>query len=54
MWAAFVDELAGGNANGFGCATPAEAQAHHTVLTAALKSGLEDVVVPVAYDGASA
>ncbi|MBY5622572.1 Gfo/Idh/MocA family protein [Rhizobium leguminosarum] len=54
MWAAFVNELAGGNANGFGCATPAEAQAHHAVLTAALKSGREDVVVPVAYDGASA
>ncbi len=39
MWAAFVDELAGGTANGFPCANPAEAAAHHAVLTAALQSG---------------
>jgi predicted dehydrogenase len=49
MWAAFVDELAGGNANGFPCASPAEAAAHHAVLTAALQSGLENRVVTVDY-----
>ena len=32
MWAAFVDELAGGDAKGFGCATPAEAADHHAVF----------------------
>ncbi|PYB70403.1 Gfo/Idh/MocA family protein [Rhizobium wuzhouense] len=50
MWAAFVDELAGGAANGFPCASPAEAAAHHAVLTAALQSGLENRVVTVDYD----
>lgn len=50
MWAAFVDELAGGTANGFPCASPAEAAAHHAVLTAALQSGLENRVVTVDYD----
>lgn len=50
MWAAFVDELAGGTANGFPCANPAEAAAHHAVLTAALQSGLENRVVTVDYD----
>ena len=50
MWAAFVDELAGGTANGFPCASPAEAAAHHAVLTAALQSGLENRVVSVDYD----
>jgi len=50
MWAAFVDELAGGTANGFPCASPAEAAAHHAVLAAALQSGLENRVVSVDYD----
>lgn len=50
MWAAFMDELAGGTANGFPCASPAEAAAHHAVLTAALKSGLENRVVTIDYD----
>ena len=50
MWAAFVDELAGGTANGFPCASPSEAAAHHAVLTAALQSGLENRVVSVDYD----
>lgn len=50
MWAAFVDELAGGTANGFPCASPTEAAAHHAVLTAALQSGLENRVVTVDYD----
>lgn len=54
MWAAFVDELAGGNGRGFHCATPQEAQSHHAVLTAALQSGRENRVVEVNYaDGAS-
>lgn len=50
MWAAFLDELAGGTANGFPCASPAEAAAHHAVLTAALQSGLENRVVAVDYE----
>lgn len=49
MWAAFVDELAGGDARGFPCATPAEAAAHHAILTAALTAGTEGRVVPVEY-----
>lgn len=49
MWAAFVDELAGKKANGFHCATPDEAAAHHAVLTAALVSGSENRVVSVDY-----
>ncbi|MCD2177864.1 Gfo/Idh/MocA family protein [Rhizobium sp. C1] len=49
MWAAFVDELAGNKANGFRCATPQEAAAHHAVLTAALVSGSENRVVTVNY-----
>lgn len=49
MWAAFLDELAGGNANGFHCATPQEAALHHSVLTAALESGRENRVVSVDY-----
>jgi predicted dehydrogenase len=49
MWAAFVDELAGGDANGFGCVTPAEAGAHHAILTAALKAGTSHTVQSVAY-----
>lgn len=50
MWAAFLDELEGGTANGFPCASPAEAAAHHAVLTAALQSGLENRVVAVDYE----
>lgn len=49
MWAAYLDELAGGDANGFHCATPEEASAHHAVLTAALQSGIENRVVSVDY-----
>lgn len=51
MWAAFIDELCGGDANGFACATPQEAGAHHAVLTAALTSGRENRVVQVDYAG---
>ena len=54
MWAAYLDELAGGNANGFHCATPEEAAAHHAVLTAALQSGRENRVVSVDYAGGAA
>ena len=49
MWAAYIDELAGGDAHGFACASPAEAAAHHAVLTAALKAGVENRVVTVEY-----
>lgn len=49
MWAAFLDELAGGDAGGFPCATPAEAAAHHAILTAALQAGQSGQSVPVAY-----
>jgi predicted dehydrogenase len=49
MWAAYLDELAGGDANGFGCATAEEAAAHHAVLTAALAAGRENRVVAVEY-----
>ena len=43
MWAAFMDELAGGNANGFGCVTPKEAAAANfgfDVTPARLVTGL--------------
>lgn len=49
MWAAFLDELAGGDARGFHCATPQEAAEHHAILTAALKAGTEQTVVDVDY-----
>jgi predicted dehydrogenase len=49
MWAAFVDELAGGDAKGFHCATPEEAADHHAILTAALAAGTRDEVVAVDY-----
>jgi predicted dehydrogenase len=49
MWAAFVDELAGGDAKGFPCATPEEAAAHHAVLTAALAAGVSGQAVEVSY-----
>ncbi|MFC7704527.1 Gfo/Idh/MocA family protein [Plastorhodobacter daqingensis] len=51
MWAAFVDELAGGDARGFPCATPAEAADHHAILTAALKAGTTNQIIPVSYRG---
>lgn len=50
MWAAYIDELAGGDAAGFACASPAEAAAHHAVLTAALTAGKENRTVKVEYD----
>ncbi len=50
MWAAFVDELAGGDANGFACVTPQEAADHHAILTAALKAGTTRTVQDVIYD----
>lgn len=49
MWAAYLDELTGGDANGFPCATPAEAADHHAVLTAALQAGIEGRTVAVDY-----
>ncbi len=49
MWAAFVDELAGGDANGFGCVTPVEASDHHSILIAALKAGTSQTVQDVVY-----
>lgn len=49
MWAAFVDELAGGDARGFHCATPTEARDHHAILTAALGSGISGQVRTVEY-----
>jgi len=49
MWAAFVDEVSGGDANGFHCATPEEAADHHAVLTAALDAGTTNKVVDVQY-----
>lgn len=49
MWAAFLDELAGGDARGFHCATPDEARDHHAILTAALKSGKTGQVQDVDY-----
>lgn len=49
MWAAFVDELAGGNAHGFHCVTPQEAADHHAILTAALKAGTTRTVQDVVY-----
>ncbi|WP_330628297.1 Gfo/Idh/MocA family oxidoreductase [Thioclava sp. FTW29] len=49
MWAAFVEELAGGTACGFGCATPEEAADHHALLTAALAAGLSGQAQDVDY-----
>ncbi len=45
MWAAYLDELAGGDARGFTCATPQEAAASHRVFTAALESHAKNQVV---------
>ena len=49
MWAAFVDELSGGDARGFPCASPSEAQDHHQIMTAALASGKSGQVQNVEY-----
>lgn len=53
MWAAFLDELAGGEAKGFHCVTPAEAADHHSILTAALEAGTKNTVVDVVYKAAT-
>ena len=49
MWAAFVDELVGGDAKGFHCVTPREAADHHAILTAALSAGKTGTVCAVDY-----
>ena len=49
MWAAYVDELAGGDAGGFHCVTPKEAADHHAILTAALSAGTTKSVCAVEY-----
>ncbi len=49
MWAAYLDELAGGDANGFHCVTPKETADHHAILTAALEAGTTRSVVRVNY-----
>lgn len=49
MWAAYIDELAGGDGNGFHCATPSEASDHHAILTAALAAGKSGQVQDVEY-----
>ncbi|PCI83520.1 MAG: oxidoreductase [Hyphomicrobiales bacterium] len=49
MWAAFLHELDGGDANGFHCATPHEVRDHHAVLTAALEAGKTNTIVDVDY-----
>lgn len=49
MWAAFLDELAGGDARGFHCVTPREAADHHAILTAALEAGTTRSIQPVTY-----
>ena len=49
MWAAYLDELAGGDGNGFPCATPSEASDHHAIMTAALAAGKSGQVKDVVY-----
>ena len=49
MWAAYLDELAGGDGRGFPCASPAETADHHAVLTAALQAGMSGQAVAVDY-----
>lgn len=49
MWAAFVEELAGKDTRGFGCATPQEAADHHAILTAALDAGKTGKAQTVRY-----
>ena len=51
MWAAYVDEFAGGDANGFHCVTPKETMEHHSILTAALESHKTNQVVNIKYSG---
>lgn len=53
MWAAFLDELSGGTAHGFPCATPQEAADHHAILTAALAAGKTGQTVAVTYGQAA-
>ncbi len=47
MWAAFVEELATGNAGDFGCATPEETRLSHRVFTAALESQRDKKAVEI-------
>lgn len=49
MWAAFVDELAGGDASGFPCASVEETSKSHALFTAALKSHQNHSVEDVNY-----
>lgn len=49
MWAAYLDELAGGDARGFHCVTPNEAASHHAILTAALDAGTSGRAQDVVY-----
>jgi len=51
MWAAYLDELAGGDARGFPCVTPRETADHHAILTAALAAGTRRTVEDVIYPG---
>jgi hypothetical protein len=51
MWAAYLDELAHGNAGmqqPFHCATPAETTQTHRLFTAALKSQQDATTVTIA------
>jgi len=49
MWAAFINEIVGGNARGFHCVTPIEAAEQHAILTAALIAGKTGTVSNVTY-----
>ena len=51
MWAAFIDEIAGGDSHGFHCATPTEAADHHAILNAALQAGTQQATMDVTYPG---
>ena len=44
-----LDEVAGGDAHRFGCATPAEAADHPAILNAALTAGTQNRVVTMEY-----
>lgn len=50
MWASFVDELAGGDANGFPCASLQETNQSHSIFTAALKSQKNNSVESINYE----
>lgn len=50
MWAAFIDELAGGDANGFPCASIEETAQSHAIFTAALKSHESHNAIEVNYE----